>query len=139
MLLAPAPPPPPLATAARVTRSDHVTAAVRKRSQHGNRLLYVGTAHSHVFGSGHIVEHATIQGLGSVGTFSIGYRGGTVRGHSRATGRAHANLTVSFSGTYRFTGGTGTYRNISGSGRFSGSGPLNLSSATFHQHGTVSY
>lgn len=124
---------------ARVTRTDHVTAAVRRAKSKGSTLVYKGTATSTLFGRGKVVEHAKIKGLGSVGRVTITYKHGTVKATTTSKGKLHANLTVSFAGTYKITGGTGRYRHISGHGSFTGKGPLDLSGATFKQRGPVSY
>lgn len=127
------------ATAARVTRTDHVTATVKRAKSEGSTLVYKGTATSSLFGRGKVVEHAKIKGLGSVGRVTITYKHGTVRATTTSKGSLHANLTVSFTGTYKIIGGSGAYRHISGHGSFSGKGPLDLSRASFKQRGRVSY
>lgn len=130
---------PASATHAKVTRTDHVTATVKRAKSKGSTLVYKGTATSSLFGRGKVVEHARIKGLGSVGRVTITYKHGTVRATTTSKGSLHANLTVSFTGTYKITGGSGAYRHISGHGSFTGKGPLDLSRATFKQRGRVSY
>jgi hypothetical protein len=125
------------ASALAVTRSDVVTATVHKTGTDGSRLVYKGTVKSRVFGRGTVVEK--IGGLGTVGTFTIRYRRGTVRGSSVAHAKAAPGGGVTFTGTYRLLGGTGAYRHIRGSGTFSGKGPGNLMLATFKQRGRVTY
>lgn len=136
LTLAPSAPP---ANGAATTREDTVTATVHRRANQGGALVYAGVARSRVFGRGAVIEHARVHGLDSTGTFTITYRGGKVRGHSVSRGKPHANLTVTFTGTYRITSGTGAYRHVRGHGTFSGSGPLDLSRAMFRQRGPVSY
>lgn len=128
-----------LVAVAFAVHADVVTATVHRRSTKGNVIVYTGTAHSRVFGTGTVSERAVVRGLGADGTFRIRYRRGTIRGTSSARGSAHANLTVSFRGTFRITGGTGPYRKARGSGTYTGSGPLDLSRASFRQTGRVSY
>jgi hypothetical protein len=129
----------PPANGAATTRQDSVTATVHRRANQGGALVYAGVAHSRVFGRGAVIEHARVHGLDSTGTFTIAYRGGKVRGHSLSRGKPHTNLTVTFTGTYRITSGTGAYRHVRGHGTFSGSGPLDLSRATFRQRGSITY
>jgi hypothetical protein len=125
------------ATALAVTRNDVVSATVHKTGTDGSKLVYKGTVDSRVFGRGTVVEK--IGGLGTVGSFTIRYRRGTVRGSSVAHAKAAPGGGVTFTGTYKLLGGTGAYRHIRGSGTFSGTGPANLMSATFKQRGRVRY
>lgn len=122
---------------ARVTRTDRVTARVHSSGHDDRGLIYRGTVQSRVFGPGTVIEH--VGGLGLRGTFFIRYRRGTVHGRSVAHARPRRDGGVTFTGTYRITGGTRAYRHVSGQGTFSGHGPANLSSASFTQRGRVSY
>jgi hypothetical protein len=122
--------------AAPTTRTDRVTAKVHKTGRDSRGLIYKGTVRSRVFGRGTVVEH--VGGL-LRGTFTITYRRGKVRGTSVAHAKPEGDGTVSFTGTYRLTGGTGAYRRIRGKGTFRGHGSSDFSTATFTQSGRVSY
>lgn len=121
---------------AKTTRTDTVTATVKKTGQSGTALVYKGTVRSKVFGKGKVVEK--IYG-GLNGTFVITYKHGKVRGSSTAKATADPDGGVDVKGTYTLTGGTGRYKKISGSGTFTGHSNADLSTATFRQHGKVSY
>jgi hypothetical protein len=119
------------------TRDDVVSASVHKTGTEGTKLVYKGTVVSRVFGRGTVVEK--IGGLGLKGTFVIRYARGTVRGTSTAHAKPAGSGKVTFTGTYKLTGGTGAYRKVRGQGTFSGSGSADLQSAAFRQRGRVSY
>jgi hypothetical protein len=122
--------------AATTTRVDTVTASVHKTGRSGVDLVYRGTVHSKVFGSGKVTEYV---GGDLRGRFVIRYSHGVVRG----TSVAHTNGTggggIDVTGTYRLTGGTGRYRHIRGHGTFTGHSSPSLQSASFRQHGRVSF
>ena len=118
------------------TRTDTVTASVHKTGRSGTALVYKGTVRSKVFGRGTVVEKI----YGNLkGTFVITYKRGKVRGTSTAKTRPSSGGRLKVSGTYRLTGGTKRYRNIRGSGTFTGSSSRDLSRATFRQRGKVKF
>jgi hypothetical protein len=121
------------------TRHDSVVATVHKRAQSGTKVLYTGTVRSTVFGRGTVRQTVRLRGLRASGRFVIRYARGTIRGTTTAVGRPRLNGTAVFTGTARITGGTGRYAGARGSGSYSGTSRLDLSSATFRQTGTVSY
>lgn len=123
------------AAAQAVTKTDTVTASVRKTGRSGTALVYKGTVRSKVFGRGTVVEK--IYG-GLRGTFVITYRRGKVRGRTTAKATPVSN-GVRVSGTFRITGGTGRYRRVRGHGTYTGHSNASLSRATFRQRGRVSY
>lgn len=122
--------------AATKTRTDTVTASVHKTGRSGTDLVYKGTVHSKVFGTGKVTEYV---GISLRGRFVIRYKYGVVRG----TSVAHVSKTgvngVDVNGTYQLRSGTKRYRHISGRGTFSGHSDQSLQNATFRQHGKVSY
>ena len=121
---------------ARSTHVDTVTASVHKTGTSGTSLVYKGTVHSKVFGKGKVTEY--IQG-NLKGRFVIRYAHGTVRGTSVAHASPSGGGKLKVSGTYKLTGGTRRYRHIGGHGTFTGSSSRDLQSATFRQHGKVSF
>jgi hypothetical protein len=125
------------ATAA-TTRRDTTVATVKKRSGKLPTLVYTGTVRSSALGRGTVHQVVHLNGLDVTGEFTISYPGGTIRGTVRA--RAKLGLKgATFTGTERITGGTGRYKGASGSGSYSGSGPLDMSGATFRQTGTIRF
>jgi hypothetical protein len=121
---------------ARTSRVDTVTAAVHKTGHSGLDLVYKGTVHSRVFGQGQVTEYV---GGNLRGRFVIRYAHGVVRGTSIAHARGASGGGVDVTGTYALTGGTGRYRRIKGHGTFTGHSSQSLQSATFRQHGGVSF
>lgn len=121
---------------ARTTRTDTVTATVHKTGRSGLDLVYKGTVHSKVFGTGRVTEYV---GGDLRGRVIIRYARGTVRGTTVAHTRNAGGNGVDVYGTYRLTGGTGRYRHIAGHGTFTGHSSADLQSATFRQHGPVSF
>jgi hypothetical protein len=122
---------------AATTHRDSVTATVHRSSQKGATIIYTGTVTSSLFGRGTVHQTVHLKGLNVTGSFVITYRGGTIRGTTKAKGTIHLNGTTTFKGTERITGGTGRYAGAHGSGSYSGAG--SLTSATFRQTGTVTY
>lgn len=121
---------------AKTTRTDTVTASVHKTGHSGTALVYKGTVHSKVFGKGQVTEYV----YGDLtGKFVIQYRKGKVRGKSVAHLKHVGGGGVDVTGTYRLTGGTGTYKHVSGHGSFTGHTSASLQSASFRQHGKISY
>src|SRR4051794_28016923 len=100
---------------ARTTRTDTVTASVHKTGRSGTALVYKGTVHSKVFGTGKVTEY--LEG-NLTGRFVIRYAQGTVRGRSVAKITNAGGNGVDVKGTYRLTGGGGRFRHVSGHGRF---------------------
>ena len=126
-----------LASAAGATsRVDTVTASVHQTGHSGLDLVYKGTVHSKVFGTGKVTEYV---GGNLRGRFVITYARGVVRGTSIAHAKGAAGGGVDVTGTYRLTGGTRRYRHIKGHGTFTGHSSQSLHSATFRQHGPVSF
>jgi hypothetical protein len=122
--------------AARTRRIDSVTATVHKTGRSGLDLVYKGTVHSRVFGTGRVTEYVS----GNLhGRLVIRYARGVVRGTTVAHVRNAGNNGVDVYGTYRLTGGTGRYRHISGHGSFTGHSSRDLNTASFRQHGPVSF
>ena len=118
------------------TRTDTVTASVHKTGRSGTALVYKGTVRSKVFGKGRVVEKV----YGNLkGTFVITYKRGKVRGRSTAKTKPSSGGRLRVTGTYRLTSGTGRYKNIRGSGTFTGSSSRDLSRATFRQQGKVRF
>ena len=118
------------------TRNDTVTASVHKTGRSGTALVYKGTVNSKVFGKGRVVEKV----YGNLkGTFVITYKRGKVRGRSTAKTKPSSGGRLRVTGTYRLTSGTGRYKNIRGSGTFTGSSSRDLSRATFRQQGKVRF
>jgi hypothetical protein len=125
------------ATAA-TTHRDTTVATVKKASGKIPTLVYTGTVKSTVLGRGTVHQVVRLDGLKVSGQFTITYAHGTVRG----TVAARAKITLkgaTFTGTERITGGTGRYKGASGSGSYSGTGPLDMSGATFRQTGTIRF
>jgi hypothetical protein len=122
--------------AAATTRVDTVTASVHKTGHSGLDLVYKGTVHSRVFGKGQVTEYI---GGDLRGRFVIHYAHGVVRGTSIAHARSAPGGGVNVSGTYRLTSGTKRYRHIRGHGTYTGHSEQSLQSATFRQHGKVSF
>lgn len=111
---------------------------VHKVGQSGATVLYKGHVKSKRLGKAKVTQRLRISGLTATGTFSVRYRGGILRG----TVTANASLGLgkaTFSGSLRVTGGTGRFAHARGSGTYSGTSSLDLSRATFRQHGTVTY
>jgi hypothetical protein len=121
---------------ALTTRTDTVRATVKKSGRSGTALVYKGTVRSKVFGRGTVVEK--VYGDLS-GTFVITYEKGTVRGSSQAKAKAAPGGGLDVSGSYKLTGGTGRYKDVRGKGRFTGHSSTDLQTATFRQHGKVSF
>jgi hypothetical protein len=123
---------------AATTHRDTTVATVHKQSGRLPTLVYTGTVRSSTLGRGTVHQVVHLSGLNVTGTFTITYPRGTVHG----TVRAHASIGLkgaTFTGTERITGGTGRYGGASGSGSYRGSGPLNMSRATFRQTGTIRF
>lgn len=121
---------------ATTTRTDTVTASVHKTGRSGSSLVYKGTVHSKVFGTGKVTEYI---GITLRGRFVIQYRRGTVRGTSVAHITHSGGSGLDVNGTYRLTGGSGRYKHVSGHGSFTGHSTADESRATFRQHGKVSF
>jgi hypothetical protein len=121
---------------ARTTRADTVTATVHKTGHHGTDLVYKGIVRSKVFGRGQVTEYVASD---LTGRLIIRYARGTVRGRSVAHFRHAGGSGVDVYGTYRLTGGTGRFKHIRGHGRFTGHSSPSLQTASFRQHGRVSY
>lgn len=119
-----------------VTKTDVVTASVKKTGRSGTAFVYKGTVDSKVFGKGTVVEkvYADLSG-----TFVITYARGKTMGRSTAKTQPSSDGRIRVSGTYRLTGGTGRYKDVRGSGTFTGSSNRDLSRATFRQEGKVTY
>jgi hypothetical protein len=116
---------------AATTHRDTTVATVKKASGKLPDVVYTGTVKSSVLGRGQVHQVVHINGLDVTGEFTI-----------RGTVKARAKLTLKgarFTGTERITGGTGRYKGASGSGSYAGTGPLNMSSATFRQTGTIRF
>lgn len=128
----------PAAAQAKV-HQDSVVATVYKRSAKGATVVYTGTVRSTLFGRGTVRQTVRLRGLRASGRFVIRYARGTIRGRTTAVGRPQLDGTAVFTGTARITGGTGRYAGARGSGRYTGTSRLDLSSATFRQTGTVRY
>jgi hypothetical protein len=124
---------------AATTHRDSVVATVHRQSQSGATIVYTGTVRSTLFGRGTVRQVVRLRGLSATGAFTIRYAAGTITGSTSARGKPHLDGTATFTGSARITGGTGRYRGATGSGSYSGSGPLNLTKATFRQTGTVRY
>jgi hypothetical protein len=123
---------------AATTHQDTTVATVKKASGGIPDVTYTGTVRSSVLGRGTVHQVVHITGLKVTGRFVITYAKGTVHG----TVKASAKITLkgaTFTGTEKITGGTGRYKGASGSGSYAGSGPLNMSSATFRQTGTIRF
>jgi hypothetical protein len=121
---------------AATTHRDTTVATVKKQSGRIPTLVYTGTVTSSVLGRGRVHQVVHLNGLQVTGRFTITYPRGTIRGTVKA--RAKIGLKgATFTGTERITGGTGRYRGASGSGTYPGSGPLDMSGATFRQTGTI--
>ena len=121
---------------ARTTKTDTVTATVHKTGRSGTALVYKGTVHSKVFGKGQVTEYL----YGDLtGKFVIKYAKGVVRGKSVAHLKHAGNSGVDVTGTYTLTGGTKSYRHVSGHGTFTGHTSQSLQSASFRQRGKVSF
>ncbi len=119
-----------------VTEKDVVTATVHKTGVQGTALVYAGTVHSQVFGTGTVVEK--VANLGLNGTFVNTYKYGTVKGTSTAHAKANPDGSgVTVTGTYQLTGGTGRYAHVYAKGTFTGTGSADLMTATFKQTGNV--
>ncbi len=129
----------PAAPAAAKTVEYDARATVHKRSQSGTTLVYAGKVRSTHLGPGRVKQTIRLAGLNATGSFVIRYRHGKLRGTTQTTGRPRLDGTAAFSGTVRITGGTGRYAGATGSGRYTGSAPLDLSKATFRQRGTITY
>jgi len=125
------------ATAAK-TYNETVVATVKKASQKGTTLVYTGTVRSSVLGRGTVRQTVRLNGLNVTGSFTIRYKGGTVRGTVRAKARLGLR-EATFTGTSRTTGGTGRYKGATGSGSYRGTGALNMSGATFRSTGTITF
>jgi hypothetical protein len=125
-----------VAPAAATNRTDTVTASVHKTGRSGTALVYKGTVHSKVFGTGSVTEY--LEG-NLKGRFVIRYAKGTVRGMSVAHIKNAGGNGVDVTGTYKLTGGSGSYKHVSGHGRFTGHSSQDLQSASFRQHGAVSF
>ena len=125
-----------VAPAQAVTKMDEVRATVKRSGTQGTAMIYKGTVNSKVFGKGTVVEkvYSNLKG-----TFVITYKKGKVKGTSTAKLNDVSGSTIKVSGTYRITGGTGAYKKVRGSGKFTGTSSQNLQKATFHQRGKVSY
>jgi hypothetical protein len=119
-----------------VTRHDVVTATVHKSGRSGTALVYKGTVHSKVFGTGKVVQKVYPNLKGS---FVITYAKGKTKGVTTTKTDPQPGGQVKVTGTFRFTGGTGKYRHVRGSGKYRGSSNADLSKATFRQEGDVSY
>jgi hypothetical protein len=122
---------------AATTHRDRVTATVHRQSQKGSTIIYTGSVSSSLFGRGTVRQTVHLTGLNVTGSFVITYKGGTIRGSTKAKAKLHLDGTSSFTGTERITGGTGRYGGAHGSGSYTGSG--SLTKATFKQTGTVTY
>jgi len=120
-----------------VTKTDHVTGTVKKTGTEGTKLVYEGHLTSTAFGKGYVIQK--IGAVGLVGTFSIKYKRGTVRGTVRAHAKGSPDGTVNVTGTYKFTGGTGAYKKIKGTGTFRSKADVKLTQTTFNQTGKVTY
>lgn len=127
----------PAVALASVTRTDTVTGSVKKTGISGTSLVYQGTAHSKLFGSGKITQK--IGGVGQTGTFVIVYKRGTVRGKVTTHAKGGPGGTLNVTGTYTYTGGTKLYKHVSGHGTYTSKVPKALTSATFHEHGKITY
>jgi len=120
------------------TYNETVVATVKRHSQKGTTLVYTGTVRSSVAGRGTVRQVVRLNGLNVTGSFTIRYKGGTVRGTVRA--RAKLGLReATFTGTSRTTGGTGRFKGATGSGSYRGTGALNMSSASFRSTGTIRF
>jgi hypothetical protein len=121
------------------TRKERSVATVVLREWEGNRLRYRGKTTSRIFGRGTLSISGKLRNFTLSAAFTGHYPRGDVRGTAKVSGRPDANGRMTFIGTARITGGTGSYVGITGRGRLRGNGPLDLSSATLHQRGIVRY
>jgi hypothetical protein len=119
-----------------VTKKDVVTATVHKSGQSGTALVYKGPVNSKVFGKGTVVQKVYPNLTGS---FVITYKKGKTMGTTTAKTQPSVDGKVRVTGTFRFTGGTGRFKNVRGSGTYSGTSNADLSTATFRQEGKVSF
>jgi hypothetical protein len=119
-----------------VTKHDVVTATVHKTGRSGTALVYKGTVHSKVFGTGKLVQKIYSNLTGS---FVITYAKGKTMGTTTAKTEPSTGSRLKVTGTFKLTGGTGKYKKVRGSGTYKGSSNADLSSATFRQEGNVSY
>lgn len=119
-----------------VTKTDVVTATVHKTGRSGTAIVYKGPVHSKVFGEGKVVQkiYANLKG-----TFEITYPKGKTRGTTTAKTDPQPSGKIKVTGTFKLTGGTGKFKNVSGHGTFTGTANADLSKATFRQEGKVSY
>ena len=121
---------------ARSSHVDTVTAKVHKTGRSGTAIVYKGTVHSKVFGRGRVTEYIQANLSGRV---VIRYAKGAVRGTTVAHVRHAGSGGLDVYGTYRLTGGSGRYRHIRGHGSFTGHSSADLQTASFRQHGRVSF
>jgi hypothetical protein len=72
----------------------------------------------------------------SVGTFTDYFKTGTVHGRFKLTYAVAADGTATYTGTFRDTGGTGSFKHVKGSGKLTGTSPDGVHS-TFRATGTL--
>lgn len=126
------------AAAPATTVTYDARGSVHKVGGSGSTVVYRGTVRSDRLGDGKVQQRLTIDGLRASGTFRVRYPAGTVRGRVTAQAKLGSG-GATFSGSLRITGGTGRYKGASGSGSYSGTSSLDLTRATFHQRGSISY
>ena len=118
------------------TYYDEVRATVKKTGRSGTAIVYKGTVHSKVFGTGKVVEKV----YGNLdGTLEITYEKGKVFGTTTAKVTPMGGGKVRVSGTYKLTRGTGKYKGIRGSGTYKGTADADLQRASFTQRGPVTF
>jgi hypothetical protein len=127
----------PAVALASTTRTDTVTGSVHKTGISGTSLVYKGTVHSKLFGTGKVTQK--IGGVGLRGTFVIVYRRGTVRGTVTTHAKGAPDGGVDVTGTYTYASGTKLFKHVSGRGTFTSHAPKSLTSATFHEKGKITY
>ncbi|MFL5845809.1 MAG: hypothetical protein ACJ762_14070 [Solirubrobacteraceae bacterium] len=124
------------APAQAVTKNDVVTATVHKSGKSGTALVYKGTVHSKVFGTGTVVQKVYSN---LTGTFVITYKKGKTMGTTTTKIGSVSNGKVNVTGTFKLTGGTGKYKHVSGHGTYKGSSNASQSTASFRQVGAVTF
>jgi hypothetical protein len=93
-------------------------------------------------GPGKGLHHHTfhVSGTTVTATFQDFYERGSLRGTVRATFSGMPNdPNVTYTGTFKVTGGTGAYRGASGGGKITGSSADGGAHDTFVDTGTVKY
>jgi hypothetical protein len=124
--------------AGATTHRDSAVGSVKQQSAKGSTIVYTGTMKSSLLGRGRIRQVVRLEGATVTGSYTIAYKGGTLRG----TIRARASIStkgITFTGTSRVTGGTGRFKGATGNASYSGTAALNRSGTTFRQTGTITF